>query len=152
MFIVGSSFERFVFRHNTVLFTPDDIWQSHFGRTMGEADMLTNPASSAYYVQVWGNPASNEFYNNIMASASNGLTRDEGIVESNLFFTSGDDVPYKSINGSLSDYLNAGNLPGVLEAGSTAIDAGTDQYEIYETDIFGTLRDTTPDIGAVEYQ
>ena len=152
LFILGSSFSRFVFRHNTVLFAPGDIWESHFGRTMGNTDDLSNPYSAWYHVQVWGNPAGNEFYNNILAAASGDLAQDEGIVTNNIIYSAADEVPHGAIPGSLSDFLDGGDLPGTLKEGSAAINTGTADYERHPTDIYGTARDATPDIGAVEYK
>ncbi|MBU1220937.1 right-handed parallel beta-helix repeat-containing protein [Myxococcota bacterium] len=153
LFIQGSSFEGyFIFRHNTVLFTPNDVWTSMFGRTMRPGD-LDNPQSACYYVQVWGNPANHMYYNNIFTSKTV-LNQDQGVVTNNIFIGQDDlsNLPYQPISGTIEEFIVQGGVFGQLVEGSAAIDAGTTEQTVPEKDFYGTTRDATGDIGAVEFK
>jgi len=154
LFIQGSSFESFVFRHNTVLYAPNDIWTSMYGRTM-EPQGLKDPNSATYHLQVWKNPAGHEYYNNILCEASASLTQDQGVVQNNIFISSAQAedlvLPYVEIPGNIQDFIDDGGVLGELAAESPAVDGGVDSLEVFETDIYGTFRDSVPDIGAVEF-
>jgi len=151
LFIQGSSFEgSFVFRNNTIVYAPGDVWTSMFGREM-KADGLADPSSQYYHVEVWGNPAGHEYYNNIFASATT-LTQEQGVEAANLY-VGADDVdalPHVAIPGDIQAFLDGGGELGELVDGSPATDAGSPGHEAPAVDFYERSRDTAPDIGAVE--
>ena len=112
--ILGSSFTGITVRHNTVLYTPNDVWTSIFGRTMAPAG-LTDAAGQCYFFQIWGNGPEAQVYNNIFGGAgpstslSDRIEQDEGVVTNNLFIPDDmDHLPYTSIPGSIDDFLASG--------------------------------------------
>lgn len=167
LFIMGAVFENGnVFRHNTILYTPNDQWTSHLGRTFGED--FGDPRSSNYYVQTWSaeGKENHEFYNNILTSVTS-FTQGDGFVEMNIYYTENSDaelennggfqtstLPYEPIDGGIQDVIDAGNVPGVLTENSIAVDSGASSdstaYEL-TVDFLQNARDDKPDVGAIEY-
>lgn len=165
---------RFIFRHNTVVYAPQDRWISIYP---------TNQATGAprvmegqvYNIGFPACPDESYLYNNLFAdgsearvstgskasfsgsnfyrirpSSSNALIRGD-IVSSTL--------PYAEIPGNIDDSIAAtGRWPGRLLAGSAAVDAGTrlgndlvSPLSVQlDLDLAGTPRDLRPDLGAYE--
>ena len=136
-----------IFRHNTVIYAPNDVWESIYGRTMN---------TQSYSFALWSVPEINSgyrFYNNIFTNKST-VPSDFGFVANNIFYNpkGKDPCPYETISGTITEYIETGKIPGSLTDGSAAIDAGTTQYasqDIY--DYNNKKRDGKPDIGALEY-
>jgi hypothetical protein len=136
-----------IFRHNTIVYAPNDVWTSIYNRTMN---------CQQYNFSLWSDvPEINpgyRFYNNIFTSYSS-VPKDYGFVSNNIFYDPNgtQPCPYESVEGNIVDYINSGKLPGTLNNGCKAINAGTSTYSSEcPTDYNGKTRDSNPDIGALE--
>ena len=149
----GSAIEGFIFRHNTIVYTPNTTWTSLY-RTLD---------GSKYNVSWWPDGNGKMVYNNIFVDGKSSQP-DPGsssfaLVANNLY----KDAPWNTLErgSALITTLpyTAGDWTATLLAGSQAIDGGTrlgadftplsNQLDI---DIDGTARDNRPDIGAYEVQ
>ncbi|MDW6005428.1 right-handed parallel beta-helix repeat-containing protein [Vibrio mangrovi] len=173
LIILGAGFDGLVFRHNTVLYTPNDQWQSVWGRNFGQT--FNNPAADDYYIQTWWHAILDHqpdyyFNNNIVVNTGAVWTSggDNINANMNIYYSPNNSEkvldegrgyttaipPYVTIDGKLQDYLDAGHIPGALEVGSLAVDNGYTENALppLETDFMGNPRDQAPDIGAIELQ
>lgn len=153
-FHLGADFEgKFVFRNNTFVAAPNDVWTSIFGRTMD-----LHSSSLALWAKPAGSSAVYEFYNNIFAQQVTIPAYD--YVARNVHLTGKDgtmdreqsqvkDPPYLAITGSIDQFLTAGNRLGALRPGSPAIDSGSARSPLLD-DAYGSTRSGRIDIGAVE--
>lgn len=137
-------YQSWIFRHNTVVYAPNDKWVSIFGRQMH---------SNQYHIALWANDNVNpgcKFYNNIFAGSTTKVPSAYKFVAGNIFTTE-NNLPYEPISGNIADYIKSGKIPGMLIDGSKAIDKG-DINNVSEltTDFNGKKRDNKPDIGAFE--
>ena len=166
--------DRFIFRHNTFVYAPEDRWTGLYPKDMvtgedrvihstthkimwpscdGEGSVYNNLFADGSEARVsTGSKASfsgSNFYR-ILPSSSNALIRGD-IVSSVL--------PYDEIPGNIDDYVAVtGRWPGQPPAGSAAIDAGTRLGNDLvapvpvqlDLDLAGTPRDLRPDLGAYE--
>lgn len=94
-----------------------------------------------------------EIYNNILPTLPN--VSDTQYCDYNLYYnmTATSPVSRNSIVDTNVQFLNPDSYDGKLSAASPAINAGTvlnAPSGIYEKDLYGTLRDKRPDIGAYE--
>jgi hypothetical protein len=134
-----------VYRHNTVVYAPNDTWQSLY-RTLNYQQ---------YHVAMWGAGETNNgyrYYNNIFTSDSE-VPDDYDFFAGNIYYDPEGKIacPYEAIPGSISDYIASGKLPGTLTSNSAAINAGATKYTSeLSTDFMGNARDSKPDIGALE--
>jgi hypothetical protein len=161
-----------VFRHNTVLYTPNDQWTSQWGRTFGSE--FGSPDSGNYYIQTkWSSEADHPvypFYNNILVKTSLTVPWPSDGTDiaghSNLYYSGDTDatlddgagwvvsaLPYETIDSSVQDIIDVGDFPGFPLSDSPAIDNGYIPTDIdsYDKDFSGYERDELPDIGALEY-
>ena len=166
---------RFVFRHNTVLYAPNDVWTSLYPNNLVTGQPRT--MNGQRYLVTWPTGLGEGLvYNNIFADGSLAAfypTAATSFTGHNLYrlnSTSGNargrgevvsaTLPYETIPGNINDYLATGKLPGTLLAGSAAIDAGTRLggdcatpfAEQLDDDLSGLPRDNRPDLGALEVQ
>ena len=134
-----------VFRHNTVVYAPNDAWQSIYRPMNGQQ----------YKVAMWfANYAYNGFryYNNIFTNESK-VPYDYDFTAGNIYYDYKSDSPYEPIPGNIADYIASGKIPGTLTANSAAIDAGSAKYASeLKFDFLGNPRDSKPDVGALEKQ
>ena len=145
IFILGADiYGSMVFRHNTVVYAPNDTWTSIFGRSMN---------GQVYSLNLWDVAAVNggyRFYNNILTKACT-IPKAYAFVANNLFCDDESGYPYESVPGNLEDYINQSKLPGSLKSGNIAKDAGVTRYQNeLLIDFNGKKRDSKPDIGAIE--
>jgi hypothetical protein len=164
LFVMGAEFEgNNIFRNNTVVYTPNDQWTSHLGRSFGTG--FDDPRSPHYYVQTWDVGAKRpgaQFYNNSMTSATI-FNQGKGVVYKNIYYNGRSDrtleneagynvadLPYEEITGDIQDYIDRGKIPGTLKAGSIAIGEGYMGEPALEVDFKGDARVGKPDIGALE--
>lgn len=164
LFILGAAFYNgFVFRHNTVVYAPNDTWVSMYGRSMGADSAELD--GQWYHVQVWGGEdaflSDYQFYNNIFTTATS-MPDGFGFVANNLYLGDTDAelpngervvsiLPYVEVPGSIQDFLDSGGVLGQLVEGSPAIDMGSTEGERVPCDRTGNERDDLPDIGAMEH-
>ena len=171
LFIMGAVIERgHVFRHNTILYTPNDQWTSQWGRVLGAN--FGSPDSTSYYVQTWwtaSNHTDYYFYNNILVKSqiSPWFSMDSHrLAYNNIYYTGNSDLildddagftvsdlPYAPIETNVLDAIESGIVPGALVTDSPAIDAGDMVIPgliPYNRDFLGQKRDEFPDVGAIE--
>ena len=169
----------FVIRHNTVVFTPNDIWTSEQNSTVGTSENheFNDPASWAYMFHMWATADQYRgirFYNNILTTAqlisdSSSYNQKQKYAEflaSNIFnnkdknkeLDDGEGVitttlPYETISGGIQNVIDAGKLPGTPISGSAAVDSGaaSPAGNACKYDYLNRLRDGKPDIGAIEF-
>ena len=143
-------FGRNVFRHNTVVYAPNDVWTSIFGRRM---------QGTIYRMSIWNvKPELIDqtlFYNNCFVNA-NGFSSvahfNFGLNAANPFFSETTGFPYEVPPGNIEDFINSGKRPGAPIAANALTDAGvTNHASELRKDILGYTRDGLPDIGAYEW-
>ena len=167
--------DKFVVRHNTVVYTPNDMWTSDQGRTFGttEKHEFDDPTSWAYLFLVYSMTGNDHYriYNNILttsrtlSNSSDSEKQYAGYLGGNIFYNLTKDyelddeqgivtttLPYEEVAGDIQDVIDNGKIPGVLYSGSAAVDAGTTDpdTESCDEDFRGNLRDSNVDIGACE--
>ena len=156
-FHLGADFAgRFVFRNNTQIYAPKDVWTSIFGRIMD---------GQRYNLALWNKPVGAgsvyEFYNNIFAT-SFGIPTTYDFVGRNIFLGTKDtpldrgqtqvkSTPYAAVFGTIPDFLAGGGVLGELNSTSPAVDSGSTRLSLLD-DAYGGRRDAKIDIGAVEYR
>jgi len=146
VFLLGADiYNSMIFRQNTIVYAPNDVWKSMYGRTMN---------GQVYSLNLWDVAAVNggyQFYNNILTKVSP-IPTVYAVASNNLFCDNTTGYPYESIPGNIQDYIDKGKLPGALKSGSLAINAGTAKYYTggAVVDFNGKQRDNKPDIGAFE--
>ncbi len=168
--------DRFLFRHNTIVYAPNDQWVSiyPFDLDTGEPRVMTGQR----YLLGWPTcDGEGSVYNNLFADGSQAPVftgSPRAFTGHNLYrlapstgnaLSRGDLVlaalPYDAIPGNVQDFMNAtGKVIGQLTASNQAIDAGTGIGLDYvtalsarlETDCLGNPRDNRADIGAFEVQ
>jgi len=149
----GSAIEGFIFRHNTIVYTPETTWTSPY-RTLD---------CSKYNVSWWPDGEGKLVYNNIFVDGKSSQPAPDDasftLVANNLYKES----PWNALErgSALITTLPyaAGDWTGTLLTGSQAIDKGTRLGADFKAlsnqlniDIKGASRDNRPDIGAVEVQ
>ena len=173
LFIHGAEIEDSdIFRHNTVLYTPNDQWTSDWGREFGSG--FGTPDSDDYYIQTWWTSDKHSgyvYYNNIlvnsiMSSPWTTIEDNGNYAYNNIYYTDDTDstldddagykvstLPYDAIDTDVLDVVENGNIPGYPYSGSVVIDNGYIPSDIdsYSKDFAGNTRDDSPDIGALEY-
>lgn len=154
LFHLGAEFsDGFIFRHNTVLYAPDNVWTSPMGRKMD---------GQKYSFSWWPADSSYKFYNNIFVYA-NSTVPESYAVANNIYIGDhkGDTArgeiftpttPYANIEGNISDYLARNPIIGMPIPLSVAHDAGivSEVFPAIHTDFLGKVRGSIPDIGAFE--
>lgn len=168
--------DRFVFRHNTVVYAPNDTWTSIYpnnlatgaARTMaGQVYNLSWPScdgEGSIYNNIFADGSQAEVYTTsslafsghnlyrVSPSTGNALSRGDAVLTS---------LPYDEVSGNVQDFMNSsGKTIGTLTAQNQAIDAGTriavdyvtELPERLTTDVLGLTRDARADIGAFELQ
>ena len=147
--------EGVIFRHNTILHAPNNVWESHHGRKM---------SGQAYTFALWGHAQDQtkyEFYNNIFASEIN-IPQEFGFVTHNIHRGNRNEeinrnqyvremVPYVPVTGTITKWIEEGNLENMLPENSFAINKGSTHNPI-GFDYHNNPRTEIPDIGAVEFQ
>lgn len=147
----GARIDGFIFRHNTIVYSPVTTWTSPY-RTLSTAN---------YNVSWWPDGAGKQIYNNIFVDGKSSQP-DPGdtsfaLIANNLYKT----APQKPLQRgeALMTALPyaEGDWTATLLPGSQAIDAGTrlggdfkPLINPLEVDINGVRRDNRPDIGAFE--
>jgi hypothetical protein len=168
---------RFLFRHNTVVQAPNDVWTSIY--PTNTATGLPRSMAGRNYQFMWPDCTGEcSVYGNILASGNDSMAMawagaaPTSFTGHNLYASlssaatalrRGERVwtrlPYESIAGNIDDHIAAtGHLPGALTADSEAIDAGTrigsddatPLPDLLAADLLGTPRDLRPDLGAFE--
>jgi len=136
-----------VFRHNTIVYAPKDVWQSIYRPMNGKI----------YHLAMWSADYTNNgsrFYNNILTTDSK-VPDDYDFHDGNIYYDpSGSKAcPYEPIPGNIANYIASGKTPGTLISNSAAIDAGSTKYASeLKIDFLGNSRDSKPDVGAFEKQ
>jgi hypothetical protein len=155
-FHLGADFQgKFVFRNNSFVSAPNDVWTSIFGRVVNE-----HSYSLALWAKPTGSTAVYEFYNNIFAQQVTIPAYD--FVARNIHFTGKDakmdrdqiqvkELPYATISGSIADFVESGKILGAPRWNGPAVDSGAVRSPLRD-DAYGSPRDALIDIGAVEYK
>ncbi|MBK8476584.1 MAG: right-handed parallel beta-helix repeat-containing protein [Opitutaceae bacterium] len=166
--------DRFIFRHNTFVYAPEDRWTGLYPKDMvtgedrvihstthkimwpscdGEGSVYNNLFADGSQARVYtGSPLSFSGHNlyRIAPTSGNALSRGDAVLTA---------LPYDAIPGNVQDYMDAsGKVIGQLTAQNQAIDAGTGIGLDYVTalkerltiDFLETTRDARADIGAFE--
>jgi hypothetical protein len=167
--------DSFVVRHNTVVYTPNDVWTSDQDRTFGtlEKHEFNDPTSWAYKFLMYSMTGNDHYrvYNNILTTSrilsdsSDSEKQYAGFLGGNIFYNLTEDselddgegvitttLPYEPVSGDIQDVIDSGDIPGALFPDSAAVDAGVvdPDIEACTDDFNGDARDADVDIGAYE--
>jgi len=150
----GARIEGFIFRHNSIVYTPTTTWDSMYRKGLD---------ASRYNVAWWPDGDGKQIYNNIFVDGKSSQPDPKNtsfaLVANNLYKTA-PSSPLERGSALITTLPYApGDWTATLLTGSQAIDAGTrlgadfnvlaNQLDI---DINGNPRDNRPDIGAYEVQ
>ena len=166
--------DRFIFRHNTFVYAPEDRWTGLYPKDMvtgedrvvhstthkimwpscdGEGSVYNNLFADGSQARVYtGSPLAFSGHNlyRIAPNSGNALSRGDAVLTA---------LPYDAIPGNVQDYMDTtGKVIGQLTTQNQAVDAGTGIGLDYVTalperltiDFMEAARDARADIGAFE--